>query len=327
MPMTALAPVVSLAGFDDGTGPEADRVAAAIDRACTDVGFFGVVDHGIAEELPAAALDVARRFFALPVDIKRRWVVATPPGVQRGYCGLGGEAQAAAVGDETPPDLSETYSVGPVRRPSAEPWSMDDTWPDEAVPEFRAAFGAWRAAADALGRSVLRACALAVTGRAGAFDHMVTRPLGGLRANHYPRLDAVPAAGQWRGGAHTDYGTLTVLATDGTAGLEIEAEPGAWRPVEAPAGGFLINIGDTLALQTRGRWRSTWHRVRVPDSAPPHPARTSLAFFQFPNPECAIDGLGVPTAGEYLRMKVASIAAAGTASNSTSDSSTRASGR
>jgi isopenicillin N synthase-like dioxygenase len=313
MSLTASAPVISLAGFDDGAGPEADRVAAAIDRACTEVGFFGVIDHGIDEDLPAAALDAARRFFALPVDVKRRWAVAAPVGLQRGYGGLGGEAQAAAVGDETPPDLSETYSVGPAQRPSAAPWSLGDTWPDEAVPGFRAAFGAWRAAAGVLGHSVLRACARAVTGRAGAFDHMVTRPLGGLRANHYPRLDAAPVAGQWRGGAHTDYGTVTVLATDGTAGLEIEAEPGAWRPVEAPAGGFLINIGDLLALRTGGRWRSTWHRVRVPDGPPPHPARTSLAFFQFPNPECAIDGMGVPTAGEYLRMKVARIAAAGTA--------------
>lgn len=300
-------------GFGEGAGPAADRVAAAIDRACTDVGFFGVVDHGVAAALPAGALDVARRFFALPPEVKRRWIVATPPGLQRGYGGLGAEAQAAAVGDETPPDLSETYSVGPVDTPAAGPWDRGDTWPDEAVPGFRAAFTAWRAAADALGRSILRACALAITGEPGAFDHLVTRPLGGLRANHYPALAAPPAQDRWRGGAHTDYGTVTVLATDGTAGLEIEVAPGRWTPVEAPTGGFLVNIGDLLALQTGGRWRSTWHRVRVPGGAPPHPARTSLAFFQFPNPECAIDGMGVPTAGDYLRLKVARIAAAGTA--------------
>jgi isopenicillin N synthase-like dioxygenase len=305
------APVVSLAGFDGGAGPQAARVAAAIDRACIEVGFFGVVDHGVPPEVPAAALDVARRFFALPLDAKRRWAVATAPGLQRGYGGLGGEAQAAAVGEETPPDLSEIYSVGPVRTPADERWAVDDPWPEDDVPGFRAAFTAWRGAADSLGRSILRACALAVAGRAGAFDHLVTRPLGGLRANHYPALDAGPAAGQWRGGAHTDYGTVTVLATDGTAGLEIEVAPGEWVPVEAPAGGFLVNIGDLLALQTGGRWRSTWHRVRVPQGDPPHPARTSLAFFQFPNPECAIDGMGVPTAGDYLHMKVARIAAAG----------------
>ena len=305
------APSVSMAGFDDGTGPEADRVAADIDRACTEVGFFGVVDHGIDGDLAPAALDAARRLFARPLDVKQRWAVATPPGLQRGYVGLGGEAQAAAVGEETPPDLSETYSVGSVRPQPGGLWAIGDTWPDGDVPGFRDAWVAWRAAADALARSVLRACALAVTGQADAFDHMVTRPLGGLRANHYPALDGPPATGQWRGGAHTDYGTVTILATDGRAGLEIEVEPGEWRPTEAPTGGFLVNIGDLLALQTGGRWRSTWHRVRVPDGAPPHPARTSLAFFQFPNPECAIAGLEVPTAGDYLRLKVARIAAAG----------------
>lgn len=303
------APVISLAGFEDGHGTPAVEIAEAIDRACTEVGFFGVVDHGIAAHLAAGAIDAARRFFALPIDVKQRWSLETPVGIQRGYGRFGGEAQAAAVGETTPPDLSEIFSVGPPRPPGEGNWGIEDIWPDDdVVIGFRAALEEWRAAADALGRTVLRACALAITGDPGEFDHLVTRPLGGLRANHYPSLTQRVPAGQWRGGAHTDYGTVTVLATDGRSGLEIETTDGVWRPVDAPPGGFLINIGDLLALHTGGRWRSTWHRVRVPDGDPPYPARTSLAYFQFPNADTAIEGMGVPTAGDYVRMKVGRIA-------------------
>ena len=46
-------------------------------------------------------------------------------------------------------------------------------------------------------------------------------------------------------GAHTDYGVLTVLATDNNPGLQIYTE-GKWAHVKPVPGTFVINLGDML---------------------------------------------------------------------------------
>jgi isopenicillin N synthase-like dioxygenase len=304
---------ISVAAALTGDAAALDILARAIDDACRATGFFGIVDHPPAAAQRKAALSAGERFFGLPAAVKDRYRVATEPGVQRGYAGLGAEAQAAAVGDATPPDLSETFSIAPLRAPEpADRWSVPDSWPDDVLADLRPALTAYRSTMDALGRVLLRACALALHDDALAFDHLLTRPLGGLRVNHYPALDDPPAPGQWRGGAHTDYGTLTVLATDGTAGLEIQVG-GEWMPVAAPTDGFLVNVGDILAALSGGRWPSTWHRVAVPATEGPTPQRTSLAFFQYPNADAVIQGLAGRDlrAGEYLEEQVGRIIAAG----------------
>lgn len=310
-------PVISVAAALAGEPAALDELARAIDLACRSTGFFGIIGHPAAAAQRLTALAAGARFFALPGDVKDRFRVAAVPGVQRGYAGLGAEAQAAAAGDATPPDLSETFSIAPLRSSlPADRWCAADVWPDGVLDELRPALTAYRSTADELGRLLLQACALALHGDAVAFDPLLTRPLGGLRVNHYPALDRRPAPGQWRGGAHTDYGTLTVLATDGTAGLEIHVG-GEWTPVAAPADGFLVNVGDVLAALSGGRWPSTWHRVSVPNTATdgPVPARTSIAFFQYPNADAVIAGLAGrdQRAGEYLEAQVGRIIAAGAA--------------
>jgi isopenicillin N synthase-like dioxygenase len=306
-------PAISVAAALADEPAAVAELAELIDIACRSTGFFGIIDHPVAAAQRRVALAAGERFFALPGDVKDRFRVAAGPGVQRGYAGLGAEAQAAAAGDATPPDLSETFSIAPLRSPvPTDRWSAPDLWPDGVLDELRPALTAYRATADELGRLLLRACALALRGDVTAFDPLLTRPLGGLRVNHYPALDRRPAPGQWRGGAHTDYGTLTVLATDGTAGLEIQVDD-AWTPVAAPADGFLVNVGDILAALSGGRWPSTWHRVTVPDTDGPVPARTSIAFFQYPNADAVIAGLAgrEQRAGEYLEEQVGRIIAAG----------------
>ncbi len=51
--------------------------------------------------------------------------------------------------------------------------------------------------------------------------------------------------GVYGAGAHTDYGVLTVLATDNNPGLQIYTE-GQWSHVKPVPGTFVINLGDML---------------------------------------------------------------------------------
>ena len=51
--------------------------------------------------------------------------------------------------------------------------------------------------------------------------------------------------GVYGAGAHTDYGALTVLATDDSPGLQINMD-GQWQHVKPIPGTFIINLGDML---------------------------------------------------------------------------------
>lgn len=69
------------------------------------------------------------------------------------------------------------------------------------------------------------------------------------------------AQGIYGCGAHSDYGVLTLLATDGTPGLQIQGRNG-WVDVTALPGTIVVNLGDMLERWTNGMFKSTVHRVR-----------------------------------------------------------------
>ena len=82
-------------------------------------------------------------------------------------------------------------------------------------------------------------------------------------------------------GAHADWGALTILATDGQPGLEVEhPDPKVgWVPVPPRDGCLIINAGDQITHWTNGALRSANHRVIVrPEARRP---RYSTAFFTY----------------------------------------------
>lgn len=290
----------------DLSGPT-PAVARAIDEALRDVGFMAVTGHAVDDATLDAVFAAAARFFDLPAE--RKLAATTPvPGAPRGYRSVGGEAQAKANGAETPPDLSETFGAGQEPPPpGGDPASFPpNTWPED-VPELRAACLDHLVAMRRLADRVVRLLAVALGLEPGFFDPFVDRTMASMRINHYPALDGPPAAAQLRGGAHTDYGTFTFLATDGVPGLEILDEGGAWRPVDRVDGALHVNTGDLLAHWTGGRWRSTWHRVAVPAGRVER--RLSVVYFHNPNDDALITPIGGAAAepvraGAFLREKL-----------------------
>ncbi|MEO1248358.1 MAG: 2OG-Fe(II) oxygenase family protein [Pseudomonadota bacterium] len=128
-----------------------------------------------------------------------------------------------------------------------------------------------------------------------------------MRALNYPATDGQPQAGQQRAGAHSDYGSLTILLPQpGSRGLQIQSPSGGWIDAPAEPGCFVINIGDLMARWTADRWVSTLHRVIA---APNQPRRQSLAFFHQPNWDAEIrpldgsDGYEPVLSGPYLMAK------------------------
>jgi len=272
--------------------PLAD-IAAALGRSFEEYGFAIVSDHAVPQALIAGAAEKSRAFFALPEDIKRRYLV---PGIggARGYTPFGTErAKGAATRD-----LKEFWHIGrdlPAGDPLAR--SMQpNVWPEAEVPGFRATLQALYAALDAAGGRVLAAIALHLGLEADFFAPTVERGNSVMRLLHYPPVGA-GEEGAVRAAPHEDINAITLLLGADEAGLELLGRDGAWHPVAPPPGALVVNIGDMLERLTAGRLRSTTHRVVNPTGRAAQRSRYSMPFFLHFRPDFVIEPLEACLAG------------------------------
>ncbi|MGZ4792400.1 MAG: isopenicillin N synthase family dioxygenase [Ilumatobacteraceae bacterium] len=301
------------------------RATTRIAQACEETGFLVVTDHDVDPTVLDDAWVRATDFFDLAVADKM--AVAMPyPGYPYGYAPMKGERLAASLGAETPPDLKETFSMGPIDVPAhladretadpAEVFVYEPTpWPS-ALPEFRPAMEAYYTAMAGFVARIMALFAEALELPSGFFDSRIDRHTSALRVLDYPAVTEPPRPGQLRAGAHTDYGTVTVLRADAApGGLEVLVAD-RWTAVPLVPDSLIINLGDAMARWTNDRWRSTLHRVVTPPAeVGPRSRRQSMAFFHNANwdavieciPSCLAAGdspryLPV-TAGEHLMSK------------------------
>ena len=276
--------------FQKRTGNSENSQSAAIRTACEETGFFVITGHGISTAVIEACRDAAIQFFERSIVEKKR-VQQLTPGSPYGYSPMAKEALARSRGDNTPPDLKESFSIGP---PTPRPQPLDpgeaifaatpNRWPD-APANFRTAFEAYYRAMNNVADILMRRFAVALDLPADFFLPFIRHPISALRANHYPPLASAPSGGQLRAGAHSDYGTLTILMQSSDSdGLEIQNRNGDWMPVTGEAPDLIVNIGDLMARWTNNRWVSSVHRVVVPDDAySREQRRLSLAYFHQPD--------------------------------------------
>ena len=287
---TANFPIFDLAGFETANPGEKRALAAEVDAICRATGFLAIANHGVPQAVIDAAWSKAQAFFDLPAEEKQR-ARAPYPGYPYGYLGPQLESLAKSRNVDAPPDLKESFNGGPARAPEGitDPEALAfcyaaTIWP-EAPDGFVAAWQAYYAAMEDLAARIMRLAATALRLPEDYFASFIDAPISALRALNYPEQDVPPAPGQIRAGAHTDYGSLTILLPQaGSRGLEILTPDGAWTPVPPEPGAFVVNIGDLMARWTNDRWVSTLHRVVNPSPENGGAARRqSMAFFHQPN--------------------------------------------
>ena len=262
-----------------------DSAPANIDQACGGLGFFVAVGHGVPEGVTQAAWDAARRFFDLPIATKMR---SRRVGNPYGYEPFEHENLARtrdATDGRALADRKQTLNVGPPNRgPDSGFGAFERIWPTEPY-ELRITWLAYYAEMERLSERLLSLFAQAMGQSTDLFDTSVDRHLAALRGLDYP--SSPPTDIVVRAGAHTDYGTLTVLKADPIVpGLEVADSDGGWLGVPSVAGGFVINIGDLMQRWTNGRWRSALHRVVGDEQGR---RRNSMAFFHNPNWDAVVD--------------------------------------
>ncbi|KAI0138832.1 hypothetical protein BJ166DRAFT_544075 [Pestalotiopsis sp. NC0098] len=273
------------------------EIAKALVDAAAEYGFVYIRNTGkdISAEQVQGAFDLSRKLFLeTPVEEKQKCSIQKN---NRGWSGMHTETldpKTQRVGD-----FKEAFNFGP----------FTDGQPDQPIPSTLSASdvagaAAFRESCHALCRRILWLFGVGLDAHPASFftaSHDSARPSGTiLRLLYYPppgdASTSSATADDVRAGAHSDYGSITLLfRLAGQAGLEVLApDHKTWAPVpvvppgteDDPAPPVLVNIGDLLSYWTNGLLRSTVHRVifdggSIAGETSKGP-RYSIAFFCHP---------------------------------------------
>lgn len=320
--MTLMAvPVIDIG--EAGRPAQGAAIAKAVGEACRDIGFLVITGHGVPTTLIDQVADCSRRFFDLPMAEKM--ALKRPKDDQvRGYSAVGDEGLSYSLDEKAPGDLKESFSIGPsdvpddpyFTGPAAGPHFAPNLWPAR-IPGFRESWTAYFSAMSDLAATLMGLFAQALDLDAAFFADKIDRHISMFRVLNYPAQTEKPLPGQMRAGAHSDYGSLTIVRTeDCPGGLQVFNKAGEWVDVPHVPGAFVVNIGDLMMQWTNDLWTSTLHRV----VNPPHGVagasrRQSLVFFHQPNYDALVSclpscqGPGNPakyppiSSGDHLRDK------------------------
>jgi isopenicillin N synthase-like dioxygenase len=296
---TSFVPVIDIAPYLAGTPQGKLRVAAELDRACREVGFYIIVGHGVDERLIEQVETVSREFFDLPLDEKMKVHIGDTPGAV-GYAAVGDVALAYTRGQVAPPDLNESFQIAKVdvtddeyfQSAAARGLIPNNRWPERPA-ALKGVYSKYYLRMGALAADLMRLSALALGLPETYFDDKIDRHISRLNIRLYPEQKIAPLPGQLRAAAHTDYGTVTILKPGDTiGGLQIADRDGNWHNVPMIPGSFVINQGDLMARWTNDRWLSTLHRVANPPAeAKGGSRRLSIVFFHHPNYDATVSCL------------------------------------
>lgn len=292
-------PRIDAAALSDTSHALHAETLDAVRLAAEDVGFMTVHNTPISGDEVAHVIATYSEFFHLPTEQKSQ-IDMGATGSNRGWGGPGSEQ----VDPKANPDFKQVFDCGFELDPSDAyaglRYYAPNQWPD-TPPNFAATIRDYYAKACDFALILLRGVARAIGEPADYFDDKFDRPMALLRGNFYPERPKGATERDFGIATHTDYGCLTLLATDGTPGLEVRKRGGGWIPLSAPPGEFVINFGEMLDMWTGGRVVATPHRVIGTDAE-----RISVPMFFNPNHDANVAPIGsgkTVLAGDHLSKR------------------------
>nr|GMC58735.1 gibberellin 2-beta-dioxygenase 1-like [Ipomoea batatas] len=233
-------------------------------KACHELGFFKVVNHGVPLEAVTKLEEEAVKFFNLPQLEKEK--VGSPNPFGYGHKKIGTHGDVGWVeylllsthNSITIPGNSQLFRclmedyVGAVRNTACEVLEMI-----------------------AEGLKVESKYVLSKLIRDENSDCL-------FRVNYYlpcPELQTGMNRGDLIGfGEHTDPQVISAVRSNNTTGLQISVGDGTWVSVPPDHHSFFFNVGDCLQVLSNGRFKSVKHRVLVNSME----RRLSMIFFGGP---------------------------------------------
>ena len=261
-------------------------VVEQIAFACSEWGFFQVLNHGVAKKLIERVWHETHRFFGLPREAKLK--ILRSKENPRGYYDRELTKNIR--------DLKEVFDYGGLLHPTlpdTHPANRDringhNLWPTE-LPNFRSTMLEYFDACENLGMQLLELFCLGFGSPADTMHaSFIPNHTSFVRLNYYPLHDPletevankVSELGDMALHHHSDAGALTILLQDEVGGLQVFAKD-KWWDVEPMSDAFVINTADMMQVWSNDRYRAPLHRV-VPITEKP---RYSIPFFFNPSYE------------------------------------------
>ncbi|KAI9513323.1 Clavaminate synthase-like protein [Russula earlei] len=294
-------PLVDLSKYRHANSlSEKRKTADEIVNGFKEVGFIYLAGHRHPTEHGGQCpLNQSADFFRLPTSVKDE-LAWKDPRANRGYVKIGRErttqsTDAAVIAElrSKAPDTKESMEIG-------RDW--DKTWRNPLAagkrrPRIQADdagfFSSMRQTCHEVHTVIMRAIALGLDLDEKFFDDKINEQYHNLRLLSYPAIKTslLKKEGQARAGAHSDYGSLTLLFQDNIGGLQVEnPHTKHFQHAKPIPGTIVVNAGDLLARWSNDTLRSTLHRVVAPlaesanaDESGMTPLRQSIAFFCNPN--------------------------------------------
>ena len=283
-------PIIDIGPILAGEAGSIDTVAEGIHRACTEIGFFFIINHGMDATVVERAFDASRAYFALPFEEKmkvrmnRHQCGYMPPNVSVHTDTF--ETRQGSLRAQVSEAFKFTFDLGPDdpdygknRR-----FRGHNKWPDPAVaPDLHEAFMAFHVAFEALGRKLLAPLSVSLDMPAGYFDPFFERSSSMTRIAYYPAIR--DDANKISLPGHRDISFLSMIPPATRPGLEIQLPSGQWieQPVIDEA--ILVNTGNTMVRWINDAYIATPHRVRADAEGERH----SNIFFLYPNVDALME--------------------------------------
>ncbi|XVF67646.1 hypothetical protein PTKIN_Ptkin10aG0138100 [Pterospermum kingtungense] len=267
-------PVIDLSVSN--TEDQLQQVASEIGNACKNWGFFQVINHGVPLELRQRVEKVAKTFFDLPIEDKRK-----AKRDELNFTGYHDMEHTKNVRDWK--EVFDMLAQEPTLLPASpdpddeEITAYTNKWPD-SPPEFRETCQEYSREVEKLGCKLLELISISLGLPANRLSDYFKHQTSMLRLNYYPPCPSPELA--LGVGRHRDGGALTVLAQDDVGGLQIKSQAdGEWIPVKPIPNSYIINIADSLQVWSNNLYVSAEHRVVVNSTR----ERFSIPFFFFPS--------------------------------------------
>jgi isopenicillin N synthase-like dioxygenase len=286
--MTSVTSTENVPIIDIGSGDIAS-IGAALDRACSEFGFFYVTGHGIDPALSARMITLAREFFALPIGQKLSIAMAHGGRAWRGYFPVEGELTSGRPDRKEGIYFGTELGVDDPRVRAGLPLHGMNLYPP--LSGFRDTLLTYIDHVTALGQLLLSGIGVGLgLGPDYFLDRYTRDPTVLFRIFNYPPSAPLADENEFGVGEHTDYGLLTLLRQDEVGGLEIWHRD-HWLPAPPVPDSFVCNVGDMLERLTAGRYVSALHRARNVSTQD----RVSMPLFLDPSFDAVLEPIAALT--------------------------------
>lgn len=279
----------------DISGDTVEAAKQLVDAMST-LGFVFIEGSGFTQQEVDDAFELSRRFFELPVDEKAKVPITAD---NYGYS----RTNLEVLDPENQPkgDPKEAFNFS----------QFVDGRPLHGLPDFfeqnlDKVHGIEKRCNQLCMRLLrLFAVGLELEPEWFASRHSIDKKTGSvLRFLHYHGQKKANPEEQIRAGAHTDYGSVTLLfQKEGEDGLEILSPASKkWTPVKfvpakkpGMAAPIVVNCADLLSFWTAGVLRSSVHRVKFPAEAQATGKdRYSIVYFCHPQEDVPLEPVPSP---------------------------------